>query len=114
MSDFKEIDQELLNGYLQSLGRDVLAKMLELYVRQSSNYIDNIQQSIKAQSQDAWEDACHKMKGAAGSVGLIDVHAQLASLEKSTELWENKQQAFDLLLALNQDSIAKFNLWLAQ
>jgi len=114
MSDFKEIDQELLNGYLQSLGRDVLAKMLELYVRQSTTYIENIQHALTSQSQESWEEACHKMKGAAGSVGLIEAHAQLASLEKSTQNWDEKAQAFQSLQVCNQNSIAKFNLWLTQ
>ena len=114
MSDFKEIDQELLNGYLESLGREMLAKMLDLYVRQSIGYLENIQQSIGEQSQALWEDACHKMKGAAGSVGLVNIHAQLATLEKSTQGWDIKQQSLEQLKTDNQRSIDKFHLWLAR
>lgn len=113
MSSFSQIDTGLLQGYLDNLGADVVEQMLDLYAQQSTIYIKDIEQTITDESQTDWQESCHKMKGAAGSVGLTNVHATLASIEKSTELWAEKSKQLATLATLNKESIDSFSQWLA-
>ncbi|GHE93280.1 Hpt domain-containing protein [Thalassotalea profundi] len=107
-----QLDIELLQGYVDNLGVSVVRKMLELYTQQSTLYIEAITLSMSEQSQTNWQDSCHKMKGAAGSVGLLQVHKQVASLEKSTKDWLLKTGDIESLIELNNQAKAAFNKWL--
>ena len=97
----KLLDISLLQGYLDSLGASIVEKMRDLYIQQSTLYLKEITLAVEAESQVNWQEACHKMKGAAGSVGLLLVHQQLVLLEKSTEEWGIKEADVSKLIALN-------------
>ena len=112
MSEENLLDKELLTGYLDNLGRDLVRQMLDLYVAQSETYLNEIHAALQADSQELWQERCHKMKGAAGSAGFVQVHAKLVAIEKSTEAQAVKQDYLEDLLALNQETIAAFNAWL--
>jgi len=106
------IDQTLIQGYLDNLGKQVVQQMLDLYIQQSVVYIDDINGSLDTKVQEQWHERCHKMKGAAGSVGLTEVHALLVSIEKSTENWETKRAHISRLTNLNSEAISQFKQWL--
>jgi len=108
-----QLDNELLQGYLENLGKAIVQKMLDLYQQQSVIYLAEIEQAIKDESQDLWQEKCHKMKGAAGSVGLVAIHANLVVLEKSTDVWTEKSVHLAELKKLNDAAIATFIRWLA-
>ena len=112
--DNNQLDTELLAGYIDNLGKDIVQQMLDLYVQQSVIYLKDIEQAIIEQSQTLWQDYCHKMKGAAGSVGLISVHGKLVAIEKSTDSWERKQQIFEELTDKNNALINCFIKWLSE
>ena len=112
MSEENLLDKELLTGYLDNLGSDLVRQMLELYVAQSETYLNEIHAALQADSQELWQERCHKMKGAAGSAGFVQVHAKLVVIEKSGEGQAAKKQHLDDLQALNQQTIAAFNAWL--
>jgi len=114
VNNINQLDLDLLNGYFDSLGEQVVGKMLSLYVQQSELYLKDISQAITNESQQLWQEHCHKMKGAAGSVGFRAVHAKLVSIEKTTESRENKATELALLVQLNQQAIIAFKLWLAE
>lgn len=114
MSDFKELDLNLLNGYMESLGKGILEKMLALYIQQSVEYIDSIHKAADGGSQDLWQGSCHKMKGAAGSAGLLKVHAKLSSIEKSLENKEYKLNQIKELTVLNEQAITEFQSWISR
>ncbi|GHF78523.1 Hpt domain-containing protein [Thalassotalea marina] len=107
-----QLDLQLLNGYLDNLGRDVVQQMLTLYTQQSEIYLTEIQSTLIAQDKNEWRDKCHKMKGAAGSVGLVQVHGLLVDIEKSEVPWAQRQEHFTNLQRLNNEAIASFNTWL--
>ncbi|MFD2165272.1 Hpt domain-containing protein [Thalassotalea euphylliae] len=113
MSSANVIDSELIQGYLDNLGKDVIKQMLALYEQQSSVYLAEIEQALQAQSQEQWHERCHKMKGAAGSVGLIAVHAQLVSIENVLESWQEKVAMLATLKTLNAEALTAFDEWLA-
>jgi HPt (histidine-containing phosphotransfer) domain-containing protein len=118
MNKNNQLDLELLNGYLNSLGQEVLIKMLDLYTQQSSVYLQDIEQTLTENnaplSQQAWQEHCHKLKGASGSVGLVKVHLMLVAMEKLTATISVKTESLQNLQQLNQLAIAEFKQWLAE
>ncbi|WP_286233598.1 Hpt domain-containing protein [Thalassotalea sediminis] len=110
----KQLDTELLAGYLENLGVAVVTQMLDLYVEQSKVYLTEIAQAVMSKSQNDWQERCHKMKGAAGSVGLLTVHQQLVAIEKSSESWQQKEQYLHALNVENSSAIEAFSLWISQ
>ena len=107
-----ELDKELLTGYLNDLTKDIVQKMIELYTQQSNIYLDDIGGSVVQESHELWREHCHKMKGAAGSVGLKQVHAYLVSVEKSLDSFDQKAVTLSELTQLNKEGITAFNQWL--
>lgn len=107
------IDQALIQGYLDNLGTATVGKMLDLYIQQSAIYINEINTAVANQSQEQWQDRCHKMKGAAASVGLVDVHKHMASIEKSTVDWSEKEVLMKKTASLNNEAVDSFKQWLA-
>lgn len=114
MSENNQLDISLLQGYLDNLGKDVVQQMLDLYVQQSVVYLQDINSALQEESQVNWQESCHKMKGATGSVGLIAVHSHLVTIEKSTAPWPEKALALKELTDLNEQAKSAFTDWLAQ
>jgi HPt (histidine-containing phosphotransfer) domain-containing protein len=114
VSNINQLDTDLLSGYVDNLGKDIVQQMLDLYIQQSVVYLQDIQQAINECSQSLWQEHCHKMKGAAGSVGLTSVHGKLVSIEKSTDSWEIKQNFSNELVELNKSAIEHFTQWLVK
>lgn len=112
MSEYKQIDINLLQGYLDNLGVAIVQKMLDLYIQQSKLYLESISSAVEMESQSHWQESCHKMKGASGSVGLLLVHQQLVELEKSIAPWDLKRAAIAELNGLNDQARIEFQQWL--
>jgi len=112
MNEINHLDLDLLQGYKESLGNDVLLKMLEMYEQQSVIYLSDIEEAVLTNSQQLWHEHCHKMKGAAGSVGLLKVNQLLASIDKVVEskAWKNDQ--LTTLKSLNLEGVSAFKDWL--
>lgn len=107
-----QLDNELLDSYVQSLGRAVVKQMIDLYRQQVMVYIQDIESSVLSNSAQLWQVHCHKMKGAAGSVGLKSLHERLKRMEKTTAGTDGKAQQLADLKIHNQQAIAKFDAWL--
>ncbi|MCH2057294.1 MAG: Hpt domain-containing protein [Thalassotalea sp.] len=114
MAEIQEFDQALIQGYLENLGVSVVERMLDLYIQQSAIYLQEIEQAIATESQDDWQESCHKMKGAAASFGLMNIHAFMADIEKSTLPWAEKDQLIEQASELNVEAIESFKAWLAK
>lgn len=113
MEHENQIDVELLTGYLDNLGRGVVKQMLDLYTQQSEVYLSEIHLALTNQDDETWQDKCHKMKGAAGSVGLTLVHSLLVKIEKADSTWSQRQADVEKLQQLNKDALDSFNVWLS-
>ena len=113
MNNIEQLDVNLLEGYLESLGLDIVEQMLELYVQQSITYIDDIADSLQQKSQELWKERCHKMKGATGSVGMLAAHAKLVEIEKISGQWTEKAIHMSELVEVNKRAIDAFKTWLA-
>ena len=108
------LDIDLLTDYFDNLGKDIVEQMLALYERQSEIYLKDIAKSISDDGQQPWQENCHKMKGAAGSVGLKQVHALLSKFEMSEQSSTTKLSMVDDLMQINQVSIRSFKQWLSE
>jgi len=108
------LDIDLLQGYIDNLGKTVVEQMLQLYINQSAIYIDDIASNISTDNQKLWQESCHKMKGAAGSVGLLLVHKKLVSIEKSEESENAKLSHIEELRELNVKANEDFSNWLSK
>lgn len=113
MEDFKALNLELLDGYIDSLGKDIVEQMFNLYVSQSIEYMGKITQAMESGSQIDWQESCHKMKGAAASAGLLLVHGKLVDIEKSSESLLVKADHIKALNTLNEEAIDAFKVWLS-
>jgi HPt (histidine-containing phosphotransfer) domain-containing protein len=113
VNNIEPLDVNLLEGYLESLGLDIVEQMLALYIQQSITYLDDISDSLEQKSQALWEERCHKMKGATGSVGLLAAHAKLVAIEKISGQWAEKSTYMSELIEVNRNAIEAFNTWLA-
>ncbi|TWX58598.1 Hpt domain-containing protein [Colwellia hornerae] len=113
MNNTEQLDVNLLDGYLDSLGQDIVQQMLDLYVDQSKTYIEEIIDSIAQESQALWQERCHKMKGATGSVGLLAAHAKLVAIEKLPGQWPEKSVYISELNEINNHAVTAFETWLA-
>jgi len=111
-NELSSLDNELLNGYMQSLGQDIVKKMFALYSQQSLIYLADIESALLCDNDELWRENCHKMKGAAGSAGLKSLHARLVVMEKSVDGITKKTQQLAELNNHNNQAIADFNTWL--
>lgn len=107
-----QLDNELLDSYVQGLGAAVVKQMFDLYRGQVVLYIQDIESSMLSDDAQLWQEHCHKMKGAAGSVGLKALHARLKVMEKTTAGTDGKAQQLADLKTHNQQAIEDFNDWL--
>jgi len=108
------LDLDLLQGYLDNLGDSVVQQMLKLYISQSAIYIADISSTVSPENQKDWHENCHKMKGAAGSVGLLQVHKKLVAIERLEDDESTKNEHVSELNRINTDAINKFSQWLSK
>ncbi len=109
-----QLDNELLEGYVQSLGGVIVKKMFTLYSQQVAIYLDNIESSLLCDDAQLWQEHCHKMKGAAGSVGLKALHSRLKLMEKTTAGTSDKTYQLVELKNHNKQAMADLNNWVEQ
>jgi len=106
------LDLELLEGYLDSLGKTIVEQMLALYCQQVKVYLNDIESAQLNDSLSGWQEHCHKMKGATASVGMYQLHQQLKLLEKTDTAKETKALSLKALRLSNEQAILAFKNWL--
>lgn len=113
INDLIQLDVELLDGYVQSLGVNIVKQMFDLYRQQVTIYLTDIENALLSNNEQLWQEHCHKMKGATGSVGLKALHARLKLMEKTTASKNDKSNQLAELKLHNQQAIADFNNWVS-
>ncbi len=106
------LDLELLEGYLDSLGKTIVEQMLALYCQQVEIYLNDIESAQLNDSLSGWQEHCHKMKGATASVGMFQLHGKLKLLEKTDAAKEKKSLLLKELRLSNEQAILAFKSWL--
>jgi HPt (histidine-containing phosphotransfer) domain-containing protein len=106
------LDLALLEHYVDSLGKTIVEKMFELYCQQVIIYIADIENAVADKSTISWRQYCHKMKGAAGSVGMLKLSDSLKKLENIDIAQLNNTKIVSNLKIQNEQSIVAFKDWL--
>ena len=84
----------------------VYVKVLASYVRQYSHFVDTAVQLITDEDLVALRELVHSIKGASGSLGMMNVHEQAAKVENAIRQNQRPEpEDFDVLFALVEASI---------
>jgi two-component system aerobic respiration control sensor histidine kinase ArcB len=75
------LDTATLQDYLQSLGKNSVKRSIQLFQQLLPGYLNKMLEAASQQHLIEFQEAAHKLKGAAASVGLLWVQQQAKQLE---------------------------------
>lgn len=90
---YEQLDTATLDQYCDAIGASVLMKSVDLFEQMAPQYLDSVEVAIQAGEKEVITSEAHKLKGAAGSVGLkrIQEFAQLMQCGDEPG-WEDNYQ----------------------
>lgn len=95
----KHFDVEMLEQYLELVGPQLIYDSLTMFEKMMPGYLDVLDSNMMARDQKGIAEEGHKIKGAAGSVGLKYLQ-EIARQIQAPELpawWDNVQEWIDEL-----------------
>jgi len=79
------LDINTLQDYLQSLGKTSVKRSIQLFQQLLPGYVNKMLEAATQQDLNEFQEAAHKLKGAASSVGLLWVQQQAKQLEQEEQ-----------------------------
>jgi two-component system aerobic respiration control sensor histidine kinase ArcB len=79
------LDVNTLQDYLQSLGKTSVKRSIQLFQQLLPGYVNKMLEAATQQDLIEFQEAAHKLKGAASSVGLLWVQQQAKQLEQEEQ-----------------------------
>ncbi|SFN52114.1 aerobic respiration two-component sensor histidine kinase ArcB [Xenorhabdus japonica] len=113
--DEERLDIEMLNQYIELVGPKMIIDNLSIFETMMPSYISLLDSNMTARDQKGITEEAHKIKGAAGSVGLRHLQ-QLAQQIQSPDLpawWDNVQEWVDELKSEWKQDIEILRNWLS-
>ncbi|PHM27119.1 aerobic respiration two-component sensor histidine kinase ArcB [Xenorhabdus ehlersii] len=113
--DEERLDTEMLNQYIELVGPKMITDNLVIFETMMPNYLALLDSNMTARDQKGITEEAHKIKGAAGSVGLRHLQ-QLAQQIQSPDLpawWDNVQEWVDELKLEWKQDIEILRNWLS-
>ncbi|OBU27724.1 aerobic respiration two-component sensor histidine kinase ArcB [Photobacterium phosphoreum] len=110
------LDLEMLTSYVEIVGTEPVYTSIEMFEKMMPDYLAILDSNMIAKDQDGIKFEAHKIKGAAGSIGLKHIQ-QIAQKAQSPELpawWENINDWVDEIKYSYQDDINVLKMWLKQ
>lgn len=110
------LDLEMLTSYVEIVGTEPVYTSIEMFEKMMPDYLAILDSNMIAKDQDGIKFEAHKIKGAAGSIGLKHIQ-QIAQKAQSPELpawWENINDWVDEIKYSYQDDINVLKTWLKQ
>ena len=109
------LDIDILQQYLESLGKALLLQSVELFEQTMPNYLSVLNSNLIARDQAAIVEEAHKIKGAAGSIGLTRIQqvAQLAQSPEQPTWWENIDEWIEQINTEYKHDIMRLKTWIA-
>ena len=86
------LDTQILNDYLQSLGKDTVKRSAQLFAQLLPGYMNRLMETAVQRQLTEFQEAAHKLKGAAASVGLLWVQQQAKRLEQEDVNWQGMER----------------------
>jgi len=97
------LDIGTLNDYLQSLGKDAMKRSAQLFAQLLPGYMNKLMETAVQRQEKDFQEAAHKLKGAAASVGLLWVQQQAKRMEQEQINWQGlERQLVDFHLKTEQ------------
>ncbi|QFI36508.1 aerobic respiration two-component sensor histidine kinase ArcB [Moritella marina ATCC 15381] len=109
------LDVDLLQQYLDTLGKDLLLESVRLFEQTMPHYLTLLNTNLTARDQDAIVDEAHKIKGAAGSIGLTRIQqvSQLAQSPEQPTWWQNIDDWVEQINTEYQHDVNRLKTWIA-
>jgi two-component system aerobic respiration control sensor histidine kinase ArcB len=110
------LDVELLEMFLETIGADMLRNSSKVLQENMPEYIDDLVANLTAKDKDEVCSQAHKIKGAAGSVGLVRV-GKIANQIQQCDYpawWQNVDNWVEELQQAYQQDMLKLEEWLNQ
>jgi len=110
----KVLDIEMLNSYVDIVGTQPVLESIILFEDMLPEYLEVLDSNMMAEDQDGIVSEAHKIKGAAGSIGLVHIQ-KVAQKVQSPEMpawWENIADWVDELKNDYQNDIDVLKSWL--
>ena len=92
MAEQQILDTNILNDYIQSLGKDTVKRSTQLFAQLLPGYMNRIMETAVQRQLKEFQEAAHKLKGAAASVGLLWVQQQAKRLEQDDINWQGLER----------------------
>ncbi|MBU2112314.1 MAG: response regulator [Gammaproteobacteria bacterium] len=92
MAEQQILDTNILNDYIQSLGKDTVKRSTQLFAQLLPGYMNRIMETAVQRQLKEFQEAAHKLKGAAASVGLLWVQQQAKRLEQDDVNWQGLER----------------------
>lgn len=108
-------DMDMLNQYMELVGPKLITDGLAMFEKMMPGYISVLESNLTARDREGIVDEGHKIKGAAGSIGLRRLQ-QLAQQIQSPELpawWDNVGEWIDELKQEWQHDVKVLKAWVA-
>lgn len=108
------LDMDMLTGYVELVGIKPVRQSIEMFEATMPEYIAILDSNMTARDQDGIVSEAHKIKGAAGSVGLKHIQkvAQKAQSPDLPAWWENIADWIDEIKAGYPHDLAVLKAWL--
>ncbi|MGF1699722.1 aerobic respiration two-component sensor histidine kinase ArcB [Photobacterium makurazakiensis] len=110
------LDLEMLSSYVEIVGTKPVYDSISMFEDKMPEYIEILDSNMTAKDQDGIKFEAHKIKGAAGSIGLKHIQ-QVAQKAQSPELpawWENINDWVDEIKEGYHNDLIVLKEWLAQ
>ncbi|AJR09889.1 aerobic respiration two-component sensor histidine kinase ArcB [Photobacterium gaetbulicola] len=110
------LDLEMLSSYVEIVGTKPVYDSIAMFEAKMPEYIAILDSNMTAKDQDGIKFEAHKIKGAAGSIGLKHIQ-QVAQKAQSPELpawWENINDWVDEIKDGYHNDLQVLKDWLAQ
>lgn len=103
MMNFKELGENL------GLEEDEYRELVELFVDSGTAEFNRLKEAVTANNLDQIMRSAHTIKGAAGNLGLMDVHEEAKKIESSASSGQAEELAEAVQVMTGQfEAIAEF------
>ncbi|NOI67298.1 aerobic respiration two-component sensor histidine kinase ArcB [Vibrio sp. 99-8-1] len=108
------LDLEMLESYVDIVGSKPVLDSIQMFEDMMPGYIDILDSNMIAKDQDGIVSEAHKIKGAAGSIGLQHIQrvAQKAQSPQMPAWWENIEDWVEEIKNEYQHDIEVLKTWL--
>lgn len=105
----------MLESYVDIVGTQPVLESIKMFEDMLPGYLEILDSNMVAQDQDGIVSEAHKIKGAAGSIGLMHIQkvAQKAQSPEMPAWWENIADWVDEIKNEYQNDIEILRAWLA-